>query len=124
MAVAVKDGLLKGYPDGSFLPLAGLGTALGGQVGWDAEAGHANITLSQGSRFITLQVTPGVDSMLLINAPGKGLAAQFISQQQITLGSAPPVIGGHIYLPLGVLAKAMGWQVTWDATTRTATIDT
>ena len=47
-------------PDGSFLPLAGLGTALGGQVGWDAEAGNRNIYPEPGVEIYYVAGYPGV----------------------------------------------------------------
>ena len=58
---------------------------------------------------MVVQLTIGSTTMLLNGAP-------------ITMDTAPEITSGRTCLPVAWVAKALGANIQWDATTQTVTI--
>ena len=104
------------------IPLPGLATALNASLQWAPVQQEATFTWQDGSRRFTATVNPGSDELALTNAPGPGLAAQFIQQTKVDLGQPPLDLSGGLFLPLRPLGQALGYQVIWQPDTRSATL--
>lgn len=92
----------------TFLPLRAVANALGvadSNIMWDS-ATH-KVTIIEGGTV--LQLTIGSTMMLLNGA-------------QITMDTAPEITNGRTCLPVAWVAKALGANIQWDATSQTVTI--
>ncbi len=87
------------------LPVRFVAEAFGAAVGWDASTSTA--TVAAGERVITVTV-------------GKNEAT--VNGKALPLDCPAFIEGGRTYLPVRVIADALGAEVGWDAATATATL--
>lgn len=86
------------------LPLRSVCEDAGYSVSWDAAANAASVS----GEGLQMTVTPGA-AYLVANG------------RYIYLDKTAQLFGGTLYVPARPLAKALGWNVAWDGSTRTAT---
>ena len=89
----------------TFVPFRVLGQALGASVAWDGKLSQVTASFDQTRVVLTV-----------------GSAAALVNGQPTTLDAPARLIGGRVLVPLRFLAEAFGWEVAWNATTRTATV--
>jgi len=89
----------------TLVPFRFFGQALGANVHWVAETKEVRAVF--GLTTVELYV---------------GKTTAFIKGQPATLDVPPCIIGGRVMVPLRFLASAFGWEVTWDAALRAATV--
>ena len=87
----------------TMLPVRFVAENLGGTVGWDGAT--SSITIKGDGVDISMKV---------------GAKTASINGKTVTLNIAPFIEGGSTYLPVRVVAEAMGAQVAWDGATSTA----
>ncbi|OAT79899.1 copper amine oxidase N-terminal domain-containing protein [Desulfotomaculum copahuensis] len=100
-----------------------LAAALGAGVSWEDKTQSATMILERGSRRYTAVLRAGADRIELTDAPGRGIAAQYISVRKIMLDAPAVLQNGRLMAPVRPLAEALGFQVRWDATAQAAVIE-
>lgn len=89
----------------TYLPLRRVCEDAGYSVSWDAAANTASVS----GEDLRMTVTPGAEY----------LAA---NGRYIYLDKTAQLFEGTLYVPARPLAKALGWNVEWDGSTKTATL--
>jgi hypothetical protein len=92
----------------TFLPLRYVANATGvadSNIAWDPAT--QDVTISQGGRQV--QVAIGSTTML-------------VNGEAVTMDVAPEISNGRTCLPVAWVAKALGANITWNATSQTVTV--
>jgi hypothetical protein len=89
------------------VPLRAIFEALGATVVWNAN--DQSIVATKGSITINLQI---------------GSTTALNNGAQVTLDTAPQIVGGRTLVPARFVSEALGAQVTWDATNQKVNITT
>ncbi|MBQ9733467.1 MAG: copper amine oxidase N-terminal domain-containing protein, partial [Clostridia bacterium] len=90
----------------TLLPIRAVIEAMGGTVAWDGST--KTVTLSAGGKELFLRI----DSKAMWDAV-----------EVYFLDTAPVIIGGRTMLPVRAVAEYFGATVSWDAGTKTTTIE-
>lgn len=89
----------------TLVPVRYLGDALSAQTDWDANT--QTVTVTKDSTTISIVI---------------GSTALKVNGQVQTLDQAPVISNGRTYLPARWVAEALGYTVSWNASSRTVTI--
>ncbi|MEI7025676.1 stalk domain-containing protein [Paenibacillus sp. y28] len=91
--------------DNTMVPIRFITEALGGQLAWDEQ--ERKVSILRGTHFVELWV--GQKDLV---ADGKRTTAEV----------APLIMNERTMVPLRMIAEKMGWQVGWDASTYSITL--
>lgn len=91
------------------IPFRVLGEIIGAEVGWNANTSEASYVL-------------GPKKVILRKDIAKARIVFSGFEKSIQVSPAPANIQGNIMVPLRFVTNALGGQVSWDAPTKTATI--
>ena len=83
-----------------------------------AESLDMNVDWNGVTRTVTLTSKYGKDSVILTI----GNTTMLVNGKKVTLDSAPEIKGGRTFLPVALVANAVGAKTDWDAITRTVTL--
>ena len=83
-----------------------------------AESLDMNVDWNGVTRTVTLTSKDGKDSVILTI----GNTTMLVNGKKVTLDSAPEIKGGRTFLPVALVANAVGAKTDWDAITRTVTL--
>lgn len=89
------------------VPYRAIAERLGARVGWD-------------SRTRVVTVTKGADVMRLT----VGQTTATVQGRNVTLDTAPLLVGGRVFVPLRFLGEGLGAQVDWIGAARAVTLKT
>jgi hypothetical protein len=94
-----------------FVPVRMISEAFGAQVTWNE---------AQQKVWLKLEATPQHPAALIVLHIGDRTAQ--VNGKAVLLEAAPRITGSRTFVPLRFVAEAFGADVSWNATTRTATI--
>ena len=94
----------------TFLPLRFVANALG--------IPDAGITYDDATQKVTI-----VDGAAMTVKLSIGSTYLFLNGTPTTMDVAPEIIAGRTFLPISWIARALGFNATWDAATQTVTLD-
>lgn len=83
-----------------------------------AESLDMNVDWNGVTRTVTLTSKDGKDTVILTI----GNTTMIVNGKKVTLDSAPEIKGGRTFLPVALVANAVGAKTDWDAITRTVTL--
>ncbi len=89
----------------TLVPVRYLGDAIGAITNWDGTT--KTVTLTSGDTVVTLAI--GKNSVM-------------VNGQANLLDIAPVIKDGRTYLPVSAVAKAFGYNVSWDQATQTVSL--
>lgn len=97
-----------------------LASALSAQSYWDpttqkVTVSKSNFNLDPTTKKFTLKDSINIDMVI-----GSNVLA--VNGQSSRMDVAPVIVNGRTYLPARGVAKALGYTVSWDATTQTVSI--
>lgn len=95
----------------TFVPVRMISEAFGAQVTWNEV---------QQKVWLDLDATAQHPAVLVVLRIGDRTAQ--VNGKAVTLEAAPRIISSRTFVPLRFIAEAFGAEVTWNASTRTATI--
>ena len=110
----------------AYVPLRFLARALGANITWDAGAKTVTFDLEENGgqgRDLALVLAIGDKTMTVTNRPGsRGIQAQFISKQQVTMDAAPAILRGRTMVPAFWVARSLGYTATWNPAAGSVTL--
>jgi len=95
------------YNDFTLIPLRGVFEDIGAEVKYDTTS--KKITVIKGINSVTITV---------------GSKTAFVNGKPVVFDISPQIINGRMLVPLRFVTESLGSQVTWDAKTKTISIDT
>ncbi|MFB9325647.1 TraB/GumN family protein [Paenibacillus aurantiacus] len=103
----------------SAFPAIAAPTALDVEVNGKKLEFASNAPIAQdGTTFVPLESTSKALNLSLQDAKN-GTITAVIDGKQVTLQAKPKTIGGVTYVPVRIIGEAAGYEVRWDAATRT-----
>jgi hypothetical protein len=95
----------------TFVPVRFIGEPFGAKVTWNAALQKV---------WLQLEATPQHPAILVELRIGRATA--LVNGKSVALEAPPRIVVGRTFVPVRFVAQAFGAGVTWNATTRTATI--